>query len=310
MHDSQNDDQMHALHSAVSNLHRFDSNPNSINNKHVTRQCIDLIAKIPTVVAYNYNSSKRNWNLVEPLDELSTAQNFLYMLDGNIPSVETARIFDTSMMLHAEHGGGNNSTFTVRAVSSSGADTYMAISSGIASLSGHLHGGANKAVIDMIEDMKKNIKDIKDDDEVKNYLKRILDKEAGDGSGKIYGIGHAVYTKSDPRAVILKHEAEELSEKVGREDELGLYNKIERYAPPILKKEKGKIVSPNVDFYSGFVYDMIGIPKELFTPIFAMSRVTGWCSHRLEQIIQGRIMRPGYVPATEEREYVSIHNRD
>ena len=232
--------------------------------------------------------------LVEPDPDMGTAENFLYMLNGKVPDRLSAELFDTMLIFHAEHGGGNNSTFTTRCVSSSGANTYMAICAGIGSLSGHLHGGANEAVVRMVRDIKRKVKDWDDDEEIKSYLKMLLEKTAGDKSGKIYGLGHAVYTLSDPRAVFLEKRGEELAKLAGRVKEFQLYKKIAKLAPQIVKDKKGKVVCTNVDFYSGFVYQCMGIPEELFTPIFAMARVSGWSAHRIEEIIQGRIIRPSY----------------
>lgn len=314
MHESLNNDQMSALHTIASYMSRFDTTPNSTDLKDVIRQCIDLIAKLPTIVAYNYNAmasrNKRGIGLIEPRDDLSTTENFLYMLNGEVPDKEKAHILDLCLTLHADHGGGNNSTFTVRTVSSSGANTYMSISAGIASLSGHLHGGANEAVMRMMDDIKHNVKDWKNDREIETYIEKILKKEAGDGSGKIYGIGHAVYTLSDPRAILLEKKARKLAQKMKKEDEFNLYKKVADISCRILKEEKGIIVSPNVDFYSGFVYDAIGIPTEIFTPIFAMARGVGWCAHRIEQLIQGKIMRPAYASSLSlERKYLPLQNR-
>lgn len=311
---SENDDQMGALHTAVSSLHKFDSNPRSTSIKDVTRQCIDLIAKFPTIIAYNYgvlrSDVKHSALMVEPEEGLSTAENFLYMLNGKVPEKSVAHIVDIALILHAEHGGGNNSTFTVRTVSSSLTDTYMAICAGIASLAGHLHGGANEAVMKMMDDMKKNVKDWNDDDEINSYLEGTLDKKLNDCSGKIYGMGHAVYTTSDPREPILKQKSFMLAEKAGRLDEFNLYEKVARLAVKLLKEKKGKAVCPNVDFYSGFVYDMLGIPHELFTPIFAMSRVAGWSAHRIEEIIQGRLIRPAFDSSLEElKRYTPLNER-
>ncbi|MBI4848431.1 MAG: citrate synthase [Nitrospirae bacterium] len=293
------DDQMCSLHTIVSAMHLFDKDPNSIDIRDVTRQCIDLIAKFPTIIAYNYQKKlmKRNdyKKLIEPDPDLSASENFLYMLSGKAPDRFTAELFDTMLIFHAEHGGGNNSTFSTRCVSSSGANTYMAICAGIGSLSGHLHGGANEAVVKMINDIKRNVEDWESDEEVKSYLAKVLEKKAGDKSGKIYGLGHAVYTLSDPRAVFLEARGEELAKLNGKEKEFSLYRKIAKIAPQLVKDKKGKVVCTNVDFYSGFVYQCMGIPKELFTPIFAMARVSGWSAHRIEEIIQGRIIRPSYV---------------
>ena len=312
-YNSENDDQMGALHIAVASLHKFDTNPRSTNIRDVTRQCIDLIAKAPTIIAYNYCVLRGDDvfpNFVEPDPNLSTAQNFLYMLNGKVPDDFVAHLFDLAMVLHAEHGGGNNSTFTVRTVSSSLTDTYMAICAGIASLSGHLHGGANEAVMRMMEDIKKNVRDWRDDQEIYAYLEMILDKKTGDGSGKIYGIGHAVYTISDPREKILKDKARSFAEMKGRLDEFELYNKVSELAVKLVRRKKGKRACPNVDFYSGFVYDMMGIPGELYTPIFAMSRVAGWSAHRIEEIIQGKLIRPAYVSSLKEtRDYIPLSQR-
>ncbi len=314
LYNSLNDDQMGALHGAVSSLHKFDSNPKSTDIRDVTRQCIDLIAKFPTIVAYNYNVMRSFGHafpkLVEPDEKLSVAENFLYMLNGEVPDDAMAHIFDIALILHAEHGGGNNSTFTVRTVSSSLTDTYMAICAGVASLSGHLHGGANEAVMGMMADLKENVKDWKDDDQVRGYLEGVLDKKFHDRSGKIYGMGHAVYTVSDPREPILKAKAKKLADAAGRLDEFYLYDKVAELAVKIIKKKKSKKACPNVDFYSGFVYDMMSIPKELFTPIFAMARVAGWSAHRIEEIIQGKLIRPSYLSSLDEmRKYVPCQKR-
>ena len=308
------DDQMCSLHTIVSAMHLFDKNPNSTDLRDVTRQCIDLIAKLPTIIAYNYQKKLMKENdykkLIEPDPDLSTSENFLYMLSGKVPDRFTAELFDTMLIFHAEHGGGNNSTFTTRCVSSSGANTYMAICAGIGSLSGHLHGGANEAVVRMIGDLKKKVKDWENDEEVRSYLERMLDKKAGDRSGKIYGLGHAVYTLSDPRAVFLETRGEELAKIYGREKEFSLYRKIAKMAPHLVKDKKGKVVCTNVDFYSGFVYQCMGIPKELFTPIFAMARVSGWSAHRIEEIVQGRIIRPSYFSSLKGmRNYLPLSKR-
>ncbi len=310
---SENDDQMGALHAAVSALHKFDPNPRSTDIRDVTRQCIDLIAKFPTIIAYNYCVLKdRNGHcqLIEPDPSLSTAQNFLMMLNGDSPDDFIARLFDLALVLHAEHGGGNNSTFTVRTVSSSLTDTYMAICAGIASLAGHLHGGANEAVMNMMEHIKRDVKDWNDEEEIYRYLELILEKKAGDGSGKIYGIGHAVYTVSDPRERIFREKARIFSEKAGRTDEFHLYTKVAEQAVRLIRKKKGKRVCPNVDFFSGFIYDMMGIHHELYTPIFAMSRIAGWSAHRIEEIIQGRLIRPAYISTRDEtRKYLPLAER-
>jgi len=308
------DDQMGSLHTIVSAMHLFDKNPNSTDIKDVTRQCIDLIAKFPTIIAYNHQTSQVDGKKVrkfkEPMPEKSTAENFLYMLSGKEPDRLTAELFDTMLIFHAEHGGGNNSTFSTRCVSSSGANTYMALCAGIGSLSGHLHGGANEAVVGMIKDIKRKVKNWESDEEISSYLEMLLDKKAGDKSGKIYGLGHAVYTASDPRAVFLETKALELAKMNGQEKEFALYRKIAGIAPRLVREKKGKTVCTNVDFYSGFVYECMGIPKELFTPIFAMARVAGWAAHRIEEIIQGRIIRPSYVSSLKgKKSYTPMSKR-
>jgi citrate synthase len=312
---AENDDQMGALHAAVSILHKFDPAPKSTDITEVTRQCIDLIAKFPALIAYNYCAMRDNTHaeFIEPREDLSIAQNFLYMLHGEVPDDEIAHAFDIALILHAEHGGGNNSTFTVRTVSSSLTDTYMAICAGIASLAGHLHGGANEAVMNMMADIKDHVKDWKDDAEVKAYLEGIMDRKYGDGSGKIYGMGHAVYTISDPRFPILKEKARHFAQKKDRMDEFDLYVKVSDLAVQVVQEKKGRKVCPNVDFFSGFVYDMMNIPLELYTAIFAMSRVSGWAAHRVEEIIQGRLIRPAYISSLKVRKgkykYIPLEKR-
>jgi citrate synthase len=308
------DDQMGSLHTLVSAMHLFDRKPNSTDINDVIRQCIDLIAKFPTIIAYNHvvagMAKKDITRLKEPDPEKSTAEIFLTLLHGKEPERAVAELFDTMLMFHAEHGGGNNSTFSTRCVSSAGANSYMAICAGIGSLSGHLHGGANEAVMKMMADIKRKVDDWESDDKVAAYLEKILNKEVGDKSGKIYGIGHAVYTVSDPRAVYLEKKAGELAKTVGREDEFNLFRRIARIAPQLVNEKKGKKVCANVDFYSGFVYECIGIPKELFTPIFAMARVAGWAAHRIEEIVQGRIIRPSYVTSLKKKKnYIPLFNR-
>jgi citrate synthase len=308
------EDQMGSLHTTVSAMHLFDKKPNSTNMNDVTRQCIDLVAKFPTIIAYSYLNSKMEKKdikkLREPDPSMSTAELFLTLLHGKKPDRTTVELFDTMLIFHAEHGGGNNSTFSTRCVSSSGANTYMAICAGIGSLSGHLHGGANEAVMTMMTDIKKKIKNWESDEEVTDYLSKILNREVGDKSGKIYGIGHAVYTVSDPRAVYLENKAGELARLAGREDEFSLFKRIARIAPHLVKDKKSKTVCTNVDFYSGFVYECMGIPQELFTPIFAMARVSGWCAHRIEEIVQGRIIRPSYITSLKgKKSYIPIFNR-
>lgn len=310
----QNDNQMYALHSVISHLSRCDSNPDSTDIADVSRQCINLIAKFPTIVAYNYNVNRfhngEDLQMVRPRNDLSTAENFLYMLRGEVPDKEEAHLFDIALILHAEHGGGNNSTFTVRTISSSGANTYMAISAGIASLSGPLHGGANESVMKMMKDLKKNVSDWSNEKEITKYLTDVVDKKAYDRSGKIYGLGHAVYTLSDPRALILREQARDVAKHKNTADEFALYETVERIGSDLLSNRKGVPIKANVDFYSGFIYKMLGIPQALFTPIFAMARVTGWSAHRLEQIVQGKIIRPAYLSAHNDiKKYTRLSDR-
>ncbi len=314
MQEAQNDNQMFALHAVISHLSRCDPNPVSTEIEDVIENCITLTAKFPTIVAYNYNVTRyRNGEdlvMVRPDPKLSMAENFLYMLNGRRPTREEALLFDLSLMLHAEHGGGNNSTFAVRTVSSSGANTYMAICSGIASLSGHLHGGANEAVMMMMQSIKKNVRNWESRKQVKAFLEKILDKKAYDRAGKIYGMGHAVYTLSDPRCDILKSKALELAVRKEQVQELQLMDLVAEIAAELIKERKGQIVSPNVDYYSGFVYKILGIPLDLFTPIFAMARVAGWSAHRIEQIIQAKLIRPAYVTSLpQEFSYVPLSER-
>ena len=254
--EAENENQMFALHSVISHLSRCDPNPVSLDLRDVITTSICLMAKFPTVVAYNYKVSRfrqgGSLKIIPPDPNLSMAENFLYMLRGTKPHKEEAMLFDLSLMLHAEHGGGNNSTFTVRAVSSSGANTYMSICSGIASLSGHLHGGANEAVMRMMKDVKKHVKNWEDRNQVKKYLTKILDGKAHDGAGKIYGLGHAVYTESDPRAIILLEKAEQLaSDKKDLLRELELMKLVAEIGSDLLRERKGQVVAPNVDYYSG-----------------------------------------------------------
>ncbi len=314
MDSGENHNQMYALHSAISHLSRCDKNPDSTDINDVTAQCLNLIAKFPTIVAANYNVSKfirgGDLALIRPRHDISFAENFLYMLNGELPDSYEAHLFDICLVLHAEHGGGNNSTFAVRVVSSSGANTYMAIAAGIASLSGHLHGGANESVNFMMKDLKKNVDDWGNYRKIRNYLIKILEGKAGNRSGKIYGFGHAVYTRSDPRAIILKRHAAELARRKNAFDEYLLYDSVEKIAVELLSEKSKKMISANVDYYSGFIYELLGIPRELFTPVFAMARVAGWSAHRIEQLIQNKIMRPAYInPFLDPKPYVELQNR-
>lgn len=311
-----NNSMMNSLQIAVCNLYGEDAAPDSTAIRDVTRHSIDLIATFPALVAYSYHAMQykfrgQSLHLVNPMLTGSHAENFLHMYRaGQGYSPEEAHLLDLFLILHAEHGGGNNSTFTVRTVSSSETDTFSAITAGLASLKGHLHGGANEKVMAMFAEIKAHVKDWHDRDEVEAYLRRMLRKEVGDRSGKIYGMGHAVYTLSDPRALILTEIARNMAVARNRSDEFELLATVGEIAPALIAQAKGgKRTSANVDFYSGFFLDCLGIPVELYTPLFAMSRVAGWCAHRLEQLVQNRLIRPAYVNALEPRPYIPIEKR-
>lgn len=310
---------MNMLARSVLSLYTLDEESEDYSHINLLKQSLSLIAKFPVITAYSYYAfrhayQRRSLVIRHPDPTLSTAENFLYMLKGEKYTRLEADILDLNLVLHAEHGGGNNSSFTTRVVSSSGTDTYSAIAAALGSLKGHLHGGANNQVMGMMSDIKKNVNDWKDKKEVSEYLKKILKGEAGDGSGKIYGIGHAIYTLSDPRAILLKEKARELADEKEKSDEFNLYESIEELAPEVLsnfKNGSSKVVSPNVDFYSGFVYKCIDIPKELYTPIFAVSRIAGWCAHRLEEVTfsSKRIIRPAYKNIYGRIDYETLENR-
>ena len=282
------------------------------------RQCLQLIALFPLLSVYGYQAYSHYHDgnslyIHNPLPELSTAENILRVLrpDSSYTDLE-ARILDLALVLHAEHGGGNNSTFTTHVVSSSGTDTYSVIAASLGSLKGPKHGGANIKVVQMFEDMKNTLPDWEDEDAVSAYLKALLHKEAFDRAGLIYGMGHAVYSLSDPRANIFKKSVKSLSEAKGREKEYKLYSLVERLAPQIISEERRiyKGVSANIDFYSGFVYSMLDLPIELYTPIFAISRIAGWSAHRLEELINaGKIIRPAYKNVAPRREYIPMEQR-
>jgi citrate synthase len=311
-------DIMNMLARSILALYTLDQQADDTSIENILRQSISLIAKFPTIAAYSYHAMQHliyydTLTVRYPDRMLSTAENFLYMLKGTDYTPLEAELLDLCLILHAEHGGGNNSTFTTRVVSSSGTDTYSAIVAAIGSLKGPLHGGANIAVIDMMADIKNHVKNWSNEEELADYLRLILSKKAHDRSGKIYGFGHAVYTVSDPRAILLKEKARLLSREKGKEAEMGLYEAIERIGPGIyyeFKATQDKLISPNVDFYSGFVYECLKIPKELFTPLFAISRISGWCAHRLEELISGRrIIRPAYKAVTPDTKYVPMQDR-
>lgn len=312
------DNMMNTLAKSVLSLYSYDDKANDISIPNVLRQSIELIALFPVISAYAYHAYKYarlggSLFIHSPQPELSIAENLLYMLreDRSYTELE-ARILDLALVLHAEHGGGNNSTFTVHVVSSSGTDTYSAIAAALGSLKGPKHGGANIKVVMMIDDMKQNVKDWTNEEEVKAYLRKLLHKEAFDRAGLIYGMGHAVYSQSDPRAKVFKGFVEKLSSEKGRHEEFALYSLVERLAPEVIAEERRiyKGVCANVDFYSGFVYRMLGIPDELFTPLFATARIAGWSAHRIEELINSnKIIRPAYKAISPMREYTDMENR-
>jgi citrate synthase len=311
-------DIMNKLARSVLTLYSYDEDPENQSPENILRQCLELIARFPTIVAYSYMAKKHYFDhesLIIHLPEAacSTAETMLSLIrrDQKFTRLE-AEILDLSLVLHAEHGGGNNSTFAVHLVSSADTDTFSAITAGIESLKGFKHGGANIKVMGMVDDIKKNVKRWESEEEVASYLAAILRGEAFDGSGLIYGQGHAVYTKSDPRAILLRDKAALLAEEKKLTREFNLYRLIERLTPEVFKKVKcsGKDICSNIDFYSGFVYKMLGIPPELFTPIFAVSRVAGWCAHRMEEIVAGgRIIRPAYKCVQSRLPYVALAER-
>lgn len=312
------DDMMNTLARSVLTLYCYDSNPNDISIENVLRQCLQLIAVFPQLAVYGYqayNHYLRNQSLYIHVPEptLSTAEVILKLLrpDQKYTDLE-AKVLDMALVLHAEHGGGNNSTFTTHVVTSSGTDTYSAISAALCSLKGPKHGGANVQVSRMFEDLKINVKNWNDEEEISNYLANILDKKAFDRSGLIYGVGHAVYSISDPRAMILKGAVGKLAKAKGLEDEYKLYQNVEKLAPKVIgeKKKMYKGVSVNVDFYSGFIYHMLNLPTELYTPLFAIARIAGWSAHRMEELINGnKIIRPAYMSIAEHKEYKKLSER-
>ena len=312
-------DMMNSLARSVLMLYSNDLQADDTSIPNVLKQCLQLVARFPQLSVYGYHAYNYHWKksdsffIHEPDPNLSTAENILYMLriDGKFTPLE-AKVLDIALVLHAEHGGGNNSTFTTHVVSSSGTDTYSAIAAAIGSLKGPKHGGANIKVTEMFNDIKKNIKDWTDREEISEYLLKILNKEAFDKAGLIYGIGHAIYSVSDPRAKVLKRFVQELSEEKGLTKEYELYSLIEELAPEIISKKRKmyKGVSANIDFYSGFVYDMLGLPHELYTPIFAMARIAGWSAHRIEELTNaGKIIRPAYMAVQPHREYKEMSDR-
>jgi len=308
---------MNILSRCVLEMYTFDENPDDICRDNLMRQSVDLIAKFPTIIAYAYNCYRhsvqgKGLHIRHPQENLSLAENFLYMLKNDYTPLD-AQMLDLLLIIQAEHGGGNNSTFTVRVTSSTHTDTYSSIAAGIGSLKGRLHGGANMMVADMFRHLRKSIRNWEDDAEIDAYLMRMLRREAYDKSGLIYGLGHAVYTLSDPRAVTLKEMAGRLAEEKGRTREFDFLRRIEERGIHCINafKKTQRPVCANMDFYSGFIYEMIGIPSELYTPIFAMSRIVGWCAHRIEELNfeDRRIIRPAYLNVFGEREYVPMERR-
>lgn len=312
------DDMMNTLARSVMTLFCYDTNANDITLTNVLRQCLQLISVFPLLSVYGYNAYRhyhlgKSLYIHNPKPELSTAENILMLLrpDKKYTALE-AQVLDVALVLHAEHGGGNNSTFTTRVVTSSGTDTYSAIGAALSSLKGPKHGGANAKVVGMFNELKKEVEDWNDEEAIANFLRKILHKEAYDKAGLIYGMGHAVYSISDPRAKVLKGYVERLALEKGMHDEFDLYARVERLAPSVIAEEKRiyKGVSANIDFYSGFMYTMLGLPTELYTPLFAIARIAGWSAHRMEELINAsKIIRPAYMSVAQEREYKMLSDR-
>ena len=312
-------DLMNSLTRSVLTLASYDDDIGKTDLQTQLEQCIKLISVFPMLAvygyhAYNYYECGGSMYIHRPDPELSTAENFLRMLRPDMKYTELeARVLDVALLLHAEHGGGNNSTFTTRVVTSSGTDTYSAMAAALCSLKGPRHGGANLMVMQMMQNIRENLHDTEDDEELEAYLKKLLHGEAFDRKGLIYGMGHAVYSLSDPREVVFKGYVEQLAHEKGRDKDLALYNKIEHMAPQLIAEERKifKGVSPNVDFYSGFVYDMLGIPMELYTPLFAVARVMGWSAHRIEELLSAnKIIRPAYKSLGGTHEYIRRNERE
>lgn len=315
---SPSNDIMNMLARCTLASYSYDKNPDDTSMENALSQCIKMIAQYPIMVAYAYQAKNHYFqhdslHIHKPLKTGGHAENLLHLIrpDNEYSELE-AELLDLALVLHAEHGGGNNSAFTVNVVSSSGTDTYSALAAAIGSLKGPRHGGASIRVHTMMKEIKENIKDWSSRTEVEDYIAKIIRKEAGDGSGLVYGLGHAVYTESDPRAVLLKQKAAQLAGVKGKQEELNLYNMVADLTPEVFADVKGsdKVISPNVDFYSGLVYSMLNIPEELFTPIFAIARVAGWSAHRLEELVSNsRIMRPAYRSVVKSRKYTPMSMR-
>lgn len=296
----------------------YDPNAEELSVRNILRQSIELIARFPSIVAYAYQARRHYFHgeslyIHAPEPELSTAANFLQMMRSDrVYTPLEAEILDLALVIHAEHGGGNNSAFTIHVVSSAATDTYSAVGAAVGSLKGTKHGGANNRVMSMMKDIKENVSDWTDEAEVQRYVEQILRKEAHDRSGLVYGMGHAVYTLSDPRAVLLKEKAGDLAIEKGFEEELNLYEMVEKVTPTAFSNARGydRVIAPNVDFFSGFVYSMLNIPPELYTPIFAMARIAGWCAHLLEEFVSGgRIIRPAYKCVVPRSRYTTLPDR-
>lgn len=309
---------MNKLERSVLSLYSYDSNPDDISIQNVMRQSIQLVAKLPTIMTYAYQVKRRYYlkksMYLHPLKPgLSTAETILYNTRSNRQFTdEEAKLLDLCLMIHAEHGGGNNSAFATRVLTSSGTDTYSAISAGIGSLKGPRHGGANLKVAEMMNYLKADVKDITDEGQIADFLRKIINREAGDKSGLVYGMGHAVYTLSDPRQVILKREAAKLADEKGFGDDFKALDLIEKLTPEIFASEKNnnKKICANVDLYSGLIYQMLGIPEDLYTPLFAIARVAGWSAHRIEELVSGnRVIRPAYKNLAVPKEYAPIDER-
>ena len=309
---------MNQLSRSVLSLYSYDDRPDDLSAENLMRQSIELVARFPTIVAHAHAAKRHYFDgkslyIHNPKPQLNVAEDFLRMLRKDKKfTAEEAHLLDLMLMLHAEHGGGNNSTYVCRSMSSSHTDTYSAIAGAVGSLKGPLHGGANAKVLEMFRDVQEHVKDHKDDDEVSHYLAKILRGQANDGSGKIYGLGHAVYTESDPRCELIKKYSMEVAEKSGRKDELDLMMRIERCGKPLITKLKNLDIPicANVDMYSGLIYDFLNIPTELFTPLFAIARVSGWCANRMEEVLTcNRIHRPAYRAAVLRVPYTPIAQR-
>ena len=309
-------DLMNTMQRGILTLFCYDDNPNDTSLENVLRQSLQLISNMPVLAIYAYQAYRyvqgESLFIHAPRPDLSAAENFLLMLreDRHYTELE-ARTLDVALVLHADHGGGNNSTFTNHVVTSSGTDTYSAMAAAMASLKGPRHGGANSKVISMIHDIQTHVEDWDDEESVRAYLTAILDGQAFDGSGLIYGLGHAVYTKSDPRCEVFRRYVHSLAAEKGREKELRLYNAVERIGKELLKKRRNRsAISANIDFYSGFVYEMLGLPTELYTPLFAVARIAGWSAHRMEELsVGGKLIRPRYECVEEHRSYIPMENR-